>query len=362
MPTKGLPAKPTLAHLKHQAKDLQRAHAAGDRAALQRLREFHPRFGRASDADIAAASLPLHAAQLAIAREFGYASWPRLKAVVDSKAPRIAAPQHERIADPVFRQGVALIDAGDADGLCAHLMAHPGLVRKRVTFEGGNYFRNPALLGFVAENPIRRGKLPANIVEMADIILSAGGGDSSSLNETLGLVASGQVPRECGVQGALIDRLCAAGADPDAAMAPALLHGEFAAAEALLRRGARLDLPVAAAFGRESEAATLLTTSNSDERHLALALATQHRRTGVVKMLLEAGEDPNRYNPVGGHSHCTPLHQAALNGDLETIKVLLAHGAHRDIADIFYSAKPLGWAEYAGNEEAVNLLREVGSG
>ena len=34
----------------------------------------------------------------------------------------------------------------------------------------------------------------------------------------------------------------------------------------------------------------------------------------IVRMLLDAGEDPNRYNPVGAHSHSTPLHQAAVGG------------------------------------------------
>jgi hypothetical protein len=37
-------------------------------------------------------------------------------------------------------------------------------------------------------------------------------------------------------------------------------------------------------------------------------------RREIVRLLLDAGEDPNRYNPVGGHSHTTPLHQAAGGG------------------------------------------------
>ena len=41
-------------------------------------------------------------------------------------------------------------------GLRAPLDQHPKLVDRRVTFEGGNYFRNPILLEFVAENPVPR--------------------------------------------------------------------------------------------------------------------------------------------------------------------------------------------------------------
>ncbi len=52
MPVRRLPSHPNLDHLKHQAKDLLKARAAGDRAAAQRIREFHPRFTRATDAEI----------------------------------------------------------------------------------------------------------------------------------------------------------------------------------------------------------------------------------------------------------------------------------------------------------------------
>jgi hypothetical protein len=33
-------------------------------------------------------------------------------------------------------------------------------VHQHVVFEGGNYFRDPTLLEFVAENPVRHGTLP----------------------------------------------------------------------------------------------------------------------------------------------------------------------------------------------------------
>jgi len=95
--------------------------------------------------------------------------------------------QHERIEGATFRRAVDFLDRGDAQSLRAHLMAHSNLVRQHVTLEGGNYFRNPTLLEFVAENPVRRGTLPANIVEVTRVILDAGAkGSQSALNETLG--------------------------------------------------------------------------------------------------------------------------------------------------------------------------------
>ena len=48
----------------------------------------------------------------------------------------------------------------------------------------------------------------------------------------------------------------------------------------------------------------------------------------IVRVLLDAGEDPNRFNPVGGHSHSTPLHQAAGNGHLDVVKLLVERGAN----------------------------------
>ncbi|HET7559835.1 MAG TPA: hypothetical protein VFK80_07730, partial [Limnochordia bacterium] len=80
MPTKRLPARPNLEHLKYQADDLRKGHKAGRLDVFQRLREFHPRFARASDAEIAAATLTLADSQLTIAREYGFASWTRLRA------------------------------------------------------------------------------------------------------------------------------------------------------------------------------------------------------------------------------------------------------------------------------------------
>ncbi len=48
MPVRRLPANPNLNHLKYQAKDLLKSHAARDPAAAQTIREFHPRFVKAS--------------------------------------------------------------------------------------------------------------------------------------------------------------------------------------------------------------------------------------------------------------------------------------------------------------------------
>ena len=363
MPTKRLPAQADIIHLKHQAKDLLRAQRAARSDGLQRIREFHPKHRGTSDSTIAAADFTLSDAQQTIAREYGFKSWPRLRQVVaDAGGVTLDLLHHERIEDPLFRQAVDLLDEGQTDRLRALLQQHPELAHQRIVFEGENYFGNPSLLEFIAENPIRHGRMPANIVEMAEVILDAGAKeDKTRLTETLGLVASSCVARDCGLQNALIARLCSAGADADGAMMAALAHGEFAAAEALLAGGARLDLVVAAATGREALARQVLPTADALVRHRALAMAAQHGHASILRLLLEAGEDPDRYNPEGCHMHTTPLHQAAYGGFEEAVKALVEAGARLDMKDILFKGTPLGWALHGGREKIAAYLREEGA-
>lgn len=76
MPTRKLPVVPDLDQLRHQAKDLLRAIRAGEVEAIAELREFHP-----DPIDPAAARLA--DAQLALARSYQAANWPRLVQAVE---------------------------------------------------------------------------------------------------------------------------------------------------------------------------------------------------------------------------------------------------------------------------------------
>lgn len=360
MPVRRLPSNPNLDHLKYQAKDLLKEHSACNPAVAQRIREFHPRFARATDAEIFSAELKLSDAQLTIARESGFPSWARLKAHIENPtvADELNLPHHQRIEDAAFRHAVELLDAGDVDGLRGHLKQHPNLSRQHVTFEGGNYFRHPTLLEFIAENPVRHGTLPKNIVQVARVILDAGVAQSS-LNEALMLVATGSVPRQSRQQLPLIALLCDYGAAPDSAIHAAAVHGEMQAVGALIRRGARIDLPVAAALGRIEDVRRLLQGNEGEARHLALALAAQFGHVDLVRLLLDAGEDPNRYNPIGGHSHTTPLHQAAGSGNFEMVRLLVERGARVDLKDVLWRGTPADWARHGGKTEVEVYLRRL---
>jgi hypothetical protein len=73
MPDLHVPVRPDLAQLRHQAKDLLRLLRAGDARAATLFSQNHP-------AAIAPGSARLADAQLALARAYGVASWPRLVA------------------------------------------------------------------------------------------------------------------------------------------------------------------------------------------------------------------------------------------------------------------------------------------
>lgn len=241
-----------------------------------------------------------------------------------------------------FDEAIAAIDAGDVDTLERLLTQNPSLVRERLDAPAEGYFARPYLLWFIAENPIRNGKLPANIAEVARALLRAG---ANQLDTAVELIATGCVPRQCGVQLELIDLLIDAGARPrntDVVVA----HREIAAAERMLERGVPLTLASAIALGRGDDAARLAKTATAEERQTALAAAAFYGDAEALRMLIALGVDVNAYCPTGFHAHSTPLHQAACSGSLEAVKVLVEAGAERTTRDRIYDATPLGWAEH----------------
>lgn len=87
--------------------------------------------------------------------------------------------------------------------------------------------------------------------------------------------------------------------------------------------------------------------------HSALCKAGRPAYGAVVRLLLEHGADPNAQTRPGADSDAfmrdvrtcgeTPLHRAAAYADLETIELLLAHGAERSTRDA-HGDSPLSWA------------------
>jgi ankyrin repeat protein len=50
------------------------------------------------------------------------------------------------------------------------------------------------------------------------------------------------------------------------------------------------------------------------------------------------------------------LHQAALNGHLETVKLLVEHGERTDTKDILFGGTPAEWANHGGRKDVEQYL------
>jgi peptide-methionine (S)-S-oxide reductase len=261
------------------------------------------------------------------------------------------------IRDPHFRAAVKAIHAGDVESLCQLLDRHPELLHERAIepdcYPRDSFFRDPKLFWFIANNPTLMRKVPANIVDIGQAMI-ARGVEQADLNTALDLVmSSGSLEDQ---QAALMTLLLDAGAiATPASIQLALAHWELAPVLALLDRGMAMTAPMAAALGRTQALASLLADASPEERQEALGMAVINRQVEAARLCLEADADPNGFLPV--HSHSMPLHQAALNDDIELMKLLVARGARLDARDTLWDGTPLGWAVHNKKAKAEAYLR-----
>ena len=262
------------------------------------------------------------------------------------------------IIDPVFRQAVEAIDAGNAAGLKALITEHTYLLTRRLPTNEEGYFKNPYLFWFIADNPIRIDKLPPNIVAITQLLIDALKQSATDtlqyqLDYALGLVATGRIPRECDVQIAMMDALINAGAIPGGGMG-AFAHGNIEAANYLIDRGGKLTLGAAVCLGRVSDMEQMITTASAADKLTALTAAAFYGKADMVKYLLDNDALPNGYPDTGSgfHSHATPLHQAVYSGSLETVRLLVEAGADINAVDKIYNGNPIGWAHHMHEGEA----------
>lgn len=271
-----------------------------------------------------------------------------------------------RTQDTRFRDAVAAIDAGDVAALKRLLRDDPDLVRERLTAAGPwlrdkigdaleGYFHRPFLLWFVADNPIRRGRMPGNIDQITRTLIDAAQRARSEtlqeqLDYALGLVVTGRIAQESGRQIALMDALIDGGAMPGAGYG-ALGAGNFEAAAHMIARGGETTLAAALCLGRGSDAERLLRTATADDRQIALVAAAINGQAQALAKLIAAGVDIDAYGTVI-HPHATALHQAVFSGSLDAVQTLVQAGARLDIRDKIYDGTPLQWAEHDRDERA----------
>ena len=112
MADKRLPDNPDLEQYRRQAKELRKALAAGDPAALERLRSFHPRADRLEAPKLADV-------QLVLAREHGFAGWPSFAAHLSAQHAGPASAMPDNVA---CETGTLTIEVTGADAAKATVL------------------------------------------------------------------------------------------------------------------------------------------------------------------------------------------------------------------------------------------------
>ena len=303
---------------------------------------------RLSTPDAKRSRFTLADAQFLIARAHGFENWSEF-------ANHLEQPFR---GDPEGREFEAAVDAvvtGDLSTLESLVQRRPDLIRAR-----SNRTHRATLLHYVAANGVEdyRQKTPPNAVAIARFLLEAGAEVDALANTygggkyqtTMNLLVSSTHPAEAGLQAVLVEILLDFGAaingleDDGSPLMTALAFGYSESAEALARRGVRVDNVIAAAaLGRADlvrsfviDLGTLrsdvllvapqwMRIPNDPKAHIELAFvwACKFGRTPVVDFFLEKGVDPNAKDS----DSMTALHWAAANGSMDVIDRLLERGA-----------------------------------
>lgn len=382
MNLKPLPFRSTVEQYQRQTEQLLEAFGSGDSQTIKIIHENHPRFlddkttwlpKDLPDSEIQNAGLDLADVRLTLARWYSFPSWPAL-------AQWAEAVNQDGSPVAQFESAVEAVITGDLAALQSLLRENPELVRARstrITPHDPPQHR-ATLLHYIAANGVEgyRQKTPTNAVDIAKTLLQAGAevdalaGMYGGQYTTMSMLVSSCHPAKAGVQVTLVETLLDFGAAIEGVGSPtwgsplktALAFGYRQTAETLVNRGARVDnIAAAAGLGRLTDASRLLAAAGPESRHRALALAAQHGHVEIVRLLLDAGEDPSRYNPEGNHGHSTPLHQAVIAGHEAVVRLLVERGARLDVKDTIYHGTPLGWAMYGGQTEIEKYLRANGA-
>ena len=367
MPSVSLPERPDLERFRRQARVLHRAVRDGDSDAAARVARHHP-----DGAPVAAAGFQLSAAQLVVAREYGFASWAKLKRYTESLVEHgwDSAASAVSAADPAleFCRLACLTYTGDdgpqrwaqarrilewhrdlttASIWAAAAAASVDDVRRllaeepaRAVERGGPFGWRPlCYLAYSRFDP----DVPAEpVLAVARLLLDTGADpnegyflDGLPMAFTLltGVFGHGELgPRRQPAHphcAALARLLLDAGADPDDAQT--LYNRMFSADDDHLELLFEYGLG-AGDGGPWRTRVGELTDSPAEQLRTLLRWAVEHHQSERVRLLVEHGVDfHSRYvldgvawRPDDGR---TPVELARLNGHDDIVEYLVAQGA-----------------------------------
>jgi ankyrin repeat protein len=418
--------EPHLDFYRHRAKELLAQAKAGDSAALARFAQAHPDFRQGAGPPLA-----LNQAQLVIAREDGFPSWPKLRAYIEA----MERTREQSPADQIH----ALIRARDLEGLRGFIAKHPDAPHLRIEPMG--------------DTPLH---VAVEWREGTEVLLEAGA-DINAISLKADRTPLRWAIHCGGSDGAFALFLLSKGADPNVSSAPEKSTMQLAAysmstplIRALAARGVPIDAFGAVALEDEQLVRQLATESPSTLTQrmrpfqnitiTPLHLAAFHDLPRMTDVLLEAGAKPDDADeqgrtPIDLALHCgkrrsyerllahgclpnadllalvgsierseriaglhsaihggqaeavkaalahdptlldqhfpdvwgtggtfgaTPLHWAAMAGQLDIARLLIAAGASLEIKDLTYGGTPLGWARQYRRREMAAFLEAHG--
>ena len=392
---------------------LMRTRQSAGPAALEQIREWHPRFADSTDEEIRQAPFTEDDARLVYAREHGFETWEDLARRVN----RLASKTDAATTEP-FMAAFSALQSGNVVGFEDMLRANPRLVNERgtngntllnlaVSFAGRPDWRSgvsaiEALLAAGADvnDANDRGWTPlhaaayANRPEIASLLIEKGAALDAEAHGAGGTpliaalfwghrevadllgrhsVAPGNLRAAAGLGIAKLVEECF---NRDGTLTP-----EACAARGFYRPHSGFPdwqpstdpqevLDEALVWACKSDRSTVLerlvragARLDADPyRGTSLIWAAAHNRIEAATWLLDHGANVNQKGTFGGLTHgqgVTALHMAAQNGHMAMVKLLVGRGADRSLEDDLYHGTAERAAEYFGQVEVRDFLRSL---
>ncbi len=369
MPPRGLPGNANLEQLKNGAKSFQRAVRAGDAGAAEFVREFHPRLADAQPGSPELNGFTRADAQLVVARQFGFSSWPKLKAHLELVVRYARSPHEQPVGEPLtdeqavideflrlacltygdddadrFRRAQSLLEQHDWLARASiHTIAATGEVaaarelldrdRSQASLVGGPHAWEPLLYLTYSRVALGPGR---SAVAVARALLEHGADPNA------GYLWEGLIPPFTALTGALGGGGTIPRHEQELALARVLLEGGADAndGQALYNRGWGPDpredwLELLFEFGLGTGDGgpwrRLLGERQDSPRKMLedlLIAAAGHGLADRVRRLLARGVDPEGREPKHPiYQGRSPVQEAALSGHMDVVALLVDAGA-----------------------------------
>lgn len=371
MPDRTLPADPNLEQYKKQAKDLAKNYSLRIPDALARVRRHHPRFQRRPESVAQASQINRTDAQLIIAREHGFESWPKfarhietinmirslgsLRDPVAAFIEMACAPRHADHVSGTLEHAEMILSRyphvaisnihtaailGDESTIRNFLSRDP----KSATATGGPHGWD-ALTHLCFSRYLRLDKSRSNaFVSSAQALLEAGASANTGWHEMIDYPSPRPI-LESAIYGAaavarhpgLTRLLLAHGADPNDE-----------------------ETPYHAPEGYDNTIVKILLESGKLSQvslsWMLVRKADWHDDEGI-RLLLENHADPNLITRWGDSA----LHHALRrDNSLRAIELLLAHGADPALKNASDGKSSVVMAAYRGRGDVLELLEQRG--